>query len=869
MFSVYIPFSLLLPRLPDHPQSRTPRRQDSDDGVKTAAQELKMLRRKSGDYSKELEQKEKSRLNKHIANSFKRLSLGNELGQQLIDDDDEFSPTKTGYDWSKPIRHSLDWEAEKSIFRKEAKEEDFWKSIELKPTQSPPKTDTYEDIQTTDKYKPRQTPPKTDFYEDIEPTFDGHKPRYQISKVPSFKRSLEEMRQQQTTLDRAYQKHQDIQEPGNRGYKGKSESELESRVYEQYQVAEDKPDRADARWYQQYETDNNRETETYEPAAATKMESPRQNISYQTSDDSPRYPNESLKYLAGYEVPTKADENENELFGLSKGWKSPQSPKNPEVTEFKMADAGSDNDEYNVTETADVSIFDRKVDDANYYETVEVRASEKPSVPEESDQINKSDERRRSFEVMDDVDPFGSMNQSAGSQILINQAPKPFDPSYSAMKKPKAWKSVNLIKNEAASRQSWSSPNRMSNLNVEQTASRKSWSTPTSAREDVLANEIHQGKLTNEKSGDAEANYEPTNEHLRDIQTRAEPTNDYSQGISTNQMPQDSLTYEKLQYTPTSEHTQDRVVNQKPWHSTERNSWSKPDTGNHRNSLIKEANIESYNSNARNQDSWSKQDLVNIGSRDSLSKQVNTGNRGSWSKQVNTGNRDSWSRRVNTGNRDSWSNQATGSRNSLSTANTGSRDSWNREANAKSSTLPSTIGTRQQNTTYQDHARSDSSHYRTQQYAGIPPNLPPKQPNTQPQQPSSKGTSHYDYLPVRHRPKSTTQTQRPRSYHDASLGSNIGSSVTRAQSYHDSSLSPKRRSHTGPKTARPRSYHDSSHSPTGSNKDYIEMSSVSLNKINKLEMENRISRSFSEDTQDLGQGQGQGQPQGQYGSQGK
>lgn len=96
---------LIPPPLPDKPPPRRPT------NSKTAAEEMKEWRRKSGEYSQEIQDKEEQRLNKHIAASFKRLSLGNELGAYS-----EFSTDNSAKAGSEMARRSLDWEVENSLF---------------------------------------------------------------------------------------------------------------------------------------------------------------------------------------------------------------------------------------------------------------------------------------------------------------------------------------------------------------------------------------------------------------------------------------------------------------------------------------------------------------------------------------------------------------------------------------------------------------------------------------------------------------------------------------------------------------------------------------------------------------------------------
>ena len=76
---------------------------------KTAAQELKDMNKQSVEYCHELESKEEQRLNKHIAASFKRLSLGSELSHRFKEESD------LGYRNSKDVRKSLDLEVERSM----------------------------------------------------------------------------------------------------------------------------------------------------------------------------------------------------------------------------------------------------------------------------------------------------------------------------------------------------------------------------------------------------------------------------------------------------------------------------------------------------------------------------------------------------------------------------------------------------------------------------------------------------------------------------------------------------------------------------------------------------------------------------------
>lgn len=93
--------------LPPVPNKPPPRRFTSPTTLNqnTSSQELKDKRR-SGDYSQEITDKEELRLNKHIAASYKRLSLGSELSKYK-----EFGGTLEAKE-----RRSLDWEMENSMF---------------------------------------------------------------------------------------------------------------------------------------------------------------------------------------------------------------------------------------------------------------------------------------------------------------------------------------------------------------------------------------------------------------------------------------------------------------------------------------------------------------------------------------------------------------------------------------------------------------------------------------------------------------------------------------------------------------------------------------------------------------------------------
>ena len=87
------------------------------DEPKTASEQFRE-NRKFGDYSREIGDKEKNRLLKHIDASYKRLSLGSELGRQFMQSEESqehAQATSGGADLSQRTRRSLDWETENSV----------------------------------------------------------------------------------------------------------------------------------------------------------------------------------------------------------------------------------------------------------------------------------------------------------------------------------------------------------------------------------------------------------------------------------------------------------------------------------------------------------------------------------------------------------------------------------------------------------------------------------------------------------------------------------------------------------------------------------------------------------------------------------
>lgn len=94
------------------------------DPPKTATEQFRE-NRKLGDYTREIEDKEMHRLRKHIDASYKRLSLGSELGRKLMESEQDEAAggsihhakaTEFGGDVNRKARHSLDWETENSVF---------------------------------------------------------------------------------------------------------------------------------------------------------------------------------------------------------------------------------------------------------------------------------------------------------------------------------------------------------------------------------------------------------------------------------------------------------------------------------------------------------------------------------------------------------------------------------------------------------------------------------------------------------------------------------------------------------------------------------------------------------------------------------
>ena len=84
---------------------------------KTASEQFRE-NRKLGDYSRDIGDKEKSRLLKHIDASYKRLSLGSELGRKFLQDEESTEHARGppgGDSMNQRTRRSLDWETENSV----------------------------------------------------------------------------------------------------------------------------------------------------------------------------------------------------------------------------------------------------------------------------------------------------------------------------------------------------------------------------------------------------------------------------------------------------------------------------------------------------------------------------------------------------------------------------------------------------------------------------------------------------------------------------------------------------------------------------------------------------------------------------------